>query len=120
MNPQPDNDETAFVNRRSRAVKTRAGQECEVIAVKRGLPWRDAGSGGAGILDFIVALVFELALEAVAVRRKQWKVAVIRPRWGGIATRVTQKEILPAGVDPDARMAELAAAIEAEGGQASG
>lgn len=102
---------TSSAVRRSLTATSASGRQLTVVAVKRGLPLREGVFGGTGVFDFLVGVFVEVVLEAVASRRSQWKVAVLRPRLGG--SQLTYKQVLPAGVDPEQRMNELASTVKA-------
>lgn len=93
------------------------GRTYEVLAARRGIMMRDdaGGTGGAGgdtvagaiagfFLELLANLVFTAILHSAAEHRP-WKVKVYRLR--GPFPRRIHSEVLPRGVEPDARLLEL-------------
>ena len=103
--------------RRRLTRKGPGGRTYEVLAARRGIMMRyDAGgTGGAGgdtvagaivgfLLELLANLIFTAILRSTAEHR-QWKVKVYRLR--GPFPRRIHSEVLPHGVEPEARMLEV-------------
>jgi hypothetical protein len=94
------------------------GRMVEVLAARRGVTMRDdaAGAGGTGggdsvlgivltfLMHLLTAVVLSILIDAAAEGRP-WKVKAYR-RHGPFARRI-HSERLPAGVEPEERMAQL-------------
>lgn len=97
------------------------GRVVEVLAARRGVMMRPGHiiGGGGGVLhdslnplsilmsllvQFVVRVVADMAIEGAA-RGRPWKVKAYRTD-GWIIRRLSH-EVLPAGVEPEARMQEL-------------
>lgn len=95
------------------------GREIEVLAARRGVTMRPGavggGTGGGGdlnplgiVIGFVVELVLALVVTAVvegAAEGRPWKVKVYRRH--RMVSRRLHSEVLPRGVQPEARMHEL-------------
>ncbi len=97
--------------RRSVTAMSPDGVEYQVLAAKRGVPFRRETLGGSGIVDMLILSVIGAVLEVRASGRSAWKVGILRV--GRLPQRIVHKEVLSAGVDPGERMSELAARITA-------
>ena len=97
--------------RRTVSRETVDRRRIEVWAARRGVMTRGGLTGDAGgsnplelVVGLVVTFVADVVLEAIAGERP-WKVKVYER--GGIVLRRLHREVLPTGVDPEARMVEL-------------
>jgi hypothetical protein len=97
--------------RRTVSRETVDGRRIEVRAARRGVMMRGGLTGDAGgsnplelVVGLVVTFVADVVLEAIAGERP-WKVKVYDR--SGILLRRLHREVLPAGVAPEARMVEL-------------
>jgi hypothetical protein len=113
-----DSDEDSADPLRRRLTRKGAdGRTYEVLAARRGIMMRyDAGGTGGGggdtiagaILGFVLELLANLVFTAIlrcTAEHRQWKVKVYRLR--GPFPRRIHSEVLPPGVEPEARTGEL-------------
>ncbi len=94
------------------------GKVIEVLAARRGVTMRPGPVGGGGgtgdlnpvgiVIGFLVDLVVSIVATAVvegAAEGRPWKVKAYRKH--GPFVRRLHREVLPRGVEPEARMREL-------------
>ena len=87
-----------------------------VRGVRSGEPFRERGGSGNFLADLLAAVVLVGVREMRWRRRHRWKVGVLRfrgSRWGPASrVAIVHYEVLPRGIEPTARIAELARLVE--------
>lgn len=103
--------------RRSLSVIGPDGVKYSILAAKQGVPFRAetldgsavGGSITGSVVGWVIGSIVGAVVELRAADKMSWKLGVVRER--GFPQRIKQMELLPTGVDPTERMAEIAAHI---------